>query len=241
MLPAAAAALGQRAATCGSGSSSSGLLPAALDRLQRALFSTASDNDYSLVMKKAAEVSTECASPPLPPGEGGITFGVPLETFARKALVMSMSRVAGQQGTGNTLDNAAAPGWRIEFEAAAKWQNPLQGWNSTADPLENVGRSTLFFDTKEQAVAFAEKAGWEIEVVEPQRRRRDRQKRFNAYGDNYTGARAVARAGSLRPEGGQGGRRFSLPPCLLSAFAAAAAAHLNPSLFPTLLPVAPPT
>lgn len=105
--------------------------------------------------------------------------------------MLSPARVAGQQGLGNTLDNAAAPGWKIEFETRAKWQNPLQGWNSTADPLENVGRSSLFFFTKEQAVAFAAKAGWEVEVVEPQRRRRERQRRFNSYGDNYTGERAA--------------------------------------------------
>lgn len=113
----------------------------------------------------------------------------------------SLARVAGQQGVGNTLENAAAPAWRIEFEARAKWQNPLQGWNSTADPLENVGRSSLFFFTKEQAVAYAQKAGWEVEVVEPQVRRKDRQKRFNSYGDNYT---------SERTRGGSGGQRRGL-------------------------------
>jgi NADH dehydrogenase (ubiquinone) Fe-S protein 4 len=107
---------------------------------------------------------------------------------------MSASRVAGQQGTGNTLENKSAPAWRIEFETRAKWQNPLQGWNSTADPLENVGRSSLFFFTKEQAVAYAEKAGWEVEVVEPNLRRKDRQKRYNSYGDNYTGGRAGSAA-----------------------------------------------
>ncbi|KIY95819.1 NADH dehydrogenase (ubiquinone) Fe-Sprotein 4 [Monoraphidium neglectum] len=137
-------------------------------------------------MTQAAQLATETASAPLPPGEGGVTFGVPLETFKRKAVIMSASRVAGQQGTGNTLENKSAPAWRIEFETRAKWQNPLQGWNSTADPLENVGRSSLFFFTKEQAVAYAEKAGWEVEVVEPNLRRKDRQKRYNSYGDNYT-------------------------------------------------------
>lgn len=153
-----------------------------------ASFSTAlaKEGDYSLVMAQAAELSVETASPPLPAGEGGITFGVPLETFKRKAIVLSVSRVAGQQGVGNTIDNTAAPAWKIEFEARGKWQNPLQGWNSTADPLENVGRSSLFFFTKEEAVAFAEKAGWEVEVSEPNRRRRDRQRRFNSYGDNFT-------------------------------------------------------
>jgi NADH dehydrogenase (ubiquinone) Fe-S protein 4 len=49
-----------------------------------------------------------------------------------------------------------------------------------------VGRSSLFFFTKEQAIAYATKAGWEVEVIEPALRRKDRQKRFLGYGDNFT-------------------------------------------------------
>lgn len=104
-----------------------------------------------------------------------------------QAIILSPCRVAGQQGIGSTIENQSAPAWRIEFETMGKWQNPLQGWNSTADPLENVGRTQLYFYTKEQAVAYAQKAGWEVEVVEPNVRRKDRQRRFNGYGDNFTG------------------------------------------------------
>ena len=59
------------------------------------------------------------------------------------------------------------------------------GWTSSADPLENVGRASLFFYTKEEAMAFCTKHGWEYEVDEPRQRRNDRQKRFNSYGDKY--------------------------------------------------------
>ncbi len=38
--------------------------------------------------------------------------------------------------------------WRIEFETESKWENPLMGWTSTADSLENVGRMTMAFDSK---------------------------------------------------------------------------------------------
>lgn len=38
------------------------------------------------------------------------------------------------------------------------------GWTSTADPLENVGRATLLFHTKEEAIAFCQKHGWEAQV-----------------------------------------------------------------------------
>jgi NADH dehydrogenase (ubiquinone) Fe-S protein 4 len=56
------------------------------------------------------------------------------------------------------------------------------GWTSTADPLENVARSSLQFFTKEQAIEFARKNGWEFEVVEPQARRTTRQRRYAGYG-----------------------------------------------------------
>jgi hypothetical protein len=67
----------------------SALAPALGCLLQRGAFSTAAKEDYSIVMSKAMEVSTECASAPLPPGEGGVTFGVPLETFKRKVRARS--------------------------------------------------------------------------------------------------------------------------------------------------------
>jgi hypothetical protein len=38
------------------------------------------------------------------------------------------------------------------------------GWTSTADALENVGRASLLFHTKEEAVAFCRKHGWEPQV-----------------------------------------------------------------------------
>ena len=64
-------------------------------------------------------------------------------------------------------------------------ENPLIGWTSTADTLENVGRSALNFFTKEEAVAFCTKHGWECEVDEPAQRSKTRQKRFSGYGDNF--------------------------------------------------------
>jgi ETC complex I subunit conserved region len=59
------------------------------------------------------------------------------------------------------------------------------GWTSSADPLDNVGRASLFFYTQSQAEAYCKKHGWEFSVSEPHEKRTARQKRFNAYGDNY--------------------------------------------------------
>lgn len=78
--------------------------------LQRALYSTAppaepapapakpKEGDYSLVMAQAAQLATECASAPLPPGEGGVTFGVPLETFKRKVRYAARRAIAAVLG-----------------------------------------------------------------------------------------------------------------------------------------------
>lgn len=67
-----------------------------------------------------------------------------------------------------------------------RWINPLMGWTSTADPMENVTRSSMAFNTKEDAIAFATKHGWEVaSVEEPNVRRLDRQKRYQGYGDKF--------------------------------------------------------
>ena len=52
----------------------------------------------------------------------------------------------------------------LPLACACRWINPLMGWTSTSDPLENVGRSALLFHTKEEAIAFCQKHGWEAQV-----------------------------------------------------------------------------
>jgi hypothetical protein len=39
---------------------------------------------------------------------------------------------------------------------AARWENPLMGWTSTNDPRMHL---TLYFDTKDEALRFAERQG----------------------------------------------------------------------------------
>ncbi len=52
------------------------------------------------------------------------------------------------------LSAGGGPAWKVQHENKGKWINPLIGWTSTADPLENVARQ-LYFPTKEDAIAFA--------------------------------------------------------------------------------------
>lgn len=49
-----------------------------------------------------------------------------------------------------------------------RWENPLMGWQSSADFMQG---ERMFFKSKEDAIAFAEKQGYEYFVQEPNERR----------------------------------------------------------------------
>lgn len=91
------------------------------------------------------------------------------------------------------LSNNVSSGQITEFLHAfhvgtfvgCRWVNPLIGWTSTSDPLESVARTSLSFYTKEEAIAFAIKVGWDYELQLPHAKRQERQKRFFGYGDNF--------------------------------------------------------
>ncbi|XP_036877985.1 NADH dehydrogenase [ubiquinone] iron-sulfur protein 4, mitochondrial isoform X2 [Manis javanica] len=75
--------------------------------------------------------------------------GVPEEHIkTRKVRIFVPARNNMQSGVNNTKK------WKMEFDTRERWENPLMGWASTADPLSNM---VLTFSTKEDAVAFAEK------------------------------------------------------------------------------------
>nr|CAG4648887.1 EOG090X0DNW [Polyphemus pediculus] len=80
---------------------------------------------------------------------------------------------AMQSGTSNTHK------WKLEFETRERWENPLMGWSSTGDPLSNV---ELSFGSKEEAIAYCEKYGWEYSVSKVI----DKQPRSKSYGANFS-------------------------------------------------------
>eukprot|EP00007_Cunea_sp_BSH-02190019_P005145 CAMPEP_0174241376 /NCGR_PEP_ID=MMETSP0417-20130205/23131_1 /TAXON_ID=242541 /ORGANISM="Mayorella sp, Strain BSH-02190019" /LENGTH=90 /DNA_ID=CAMNT_0015320603 /DNA_START=236 /DNA_END=508 /DNA_ORIENTATION=+ len=51
--------------------------------------------------------------------------------------------------------------WMLDFVRESTWSNPLMGWTSTRDPTTNLH---LAFDTKEEAIAYAERNGLKYEV-----------------------------------------------------------------------------
>jgi NADH dehydrogenase (ubiquinone) Fe-S protein 4 len=81
------------------------------------------------------------------------------------------------------------------------------GWTSTADPLENVGRAALAFDTEASARAFCERHGWRYSVKQPALSLKARPKHRLQYGDNFSVKRKGIPEGGLVSEtmGGGGG------------------------------------
>jgi NADH dehydrogenase (ubiquinone) Fe-S protein 4 len=60
--------------------------------------------------------------------------------------------------------------WRMDWDILPKghrWENPLMGWQSSADMMQGT---RIFFETKEAAIHFAEKQGYEYYVQEPNTR-----------------------------------------------------------------------
>ena len=74
---------------------------------------------------------------------------------------------------------AGAKRWVLEFESnMAPPVDPLMGWTGSVDPS---GQVRLFFDTKDEAIAFARANGMPNQVAEPPEAKRI----LKAYGDNF--------------------------------------------------------
>lgn len=75
--------------------------------------------------------------------------------------------------------------WRLEFEPeSARTPDPLMGWTSSHDMRQQV---ELEFDTKEEAIAYAEKNGIPAQVFEPHAPR----PKPKSYADNFRFDRKV--------------------------------------------------
>ncbi|KAK3884134.1 hypothetical protein Pcinc_000903 [Petrolisthes cinctipes] len=100
--------------------------------------------------------------------------GVPEEHIkTRKVFIKVPTKNSMQSGTNNLHR------WRITFDERERWENPLMGWASTADPLSNV---QVDFPSRETAIAFCEKNGWEWETEDPA----VKPPRVKSYGANFS-------------------------------------------------------
>ncbi|XP_020499573.1 NADH dehydrogenase [ubiquinone] iron-sulfur protein 4, mitochondrial [Labrus bergylta] len=100
--------------------------------------------------------------------------GVPEEHIkTRKVHIFVPAKTAMQSGVNSTKK------WKMDFDTRERWENPLMGWASTADPLSNM---LLAFSSKEDAIAFAEKNGWSYDVTD----KRSAKPRVKSYGANFS-------------------------------------------------------
>ena len=89
------------------------------------------------------------------------------------ARIYRPAKTAMQSGQANTKD------WLLEHEpAAARFIDPLMGWTGSTDTR---GQVRLAFDTREEAIAYAERNGIAYRLDEPTPRKAIRK----SYSDNF--------------------------------------------------------
>ena len=84
---------------------------------------------------------------------------------------------AMQSGKANSKE------WMLEFESETpRTVDPLMGWIGNADTNSQV---RMYFDTREEAIAFAKRQGIAFQVTEPREARRV----IKTYADNFAANR----------------------------------------------------
>ncbi|KZF23283.1 hypothetical protein L228DRAFT_246033 [Xylona heveae TC161] len=98
------------------------------------------------------------------PGEAvpaAVLSGAPLDLQARTVRIYRPAKTATQSGDWHGHH------WRMDWDVLGKghrWENPLIGWQSSADAMQGTH---LNFKSKEDAILFAQKQGYEYFVQEP--------------------------------------------------------------------------
>ena len=96
------------------------------------------------------------------------------------ARIFRPSKTAMQSGKQKTQD------WVLEFEATdARRSDPLMGWTQTADTSSSQIR--LSFDTREEAVRYADQHAIAFQLIDPKPAKRI----LKAYADNFAFGRKV--------------------------------------------------
>ncbi|PAV17144.1 NADH dehydrogenase Fe-S 4 [Pyrrhoderma noxium] len=141
--------------------------------LARAQSTSAPQTGVDVVEKQSTEVTTT-----IPPKEAitaDVISGAPAELRHRSVRIFKPTR--------NTMQSGGAKGekWRIDFDilqGSGRWENPQMGWASSADYMQGT---RLSFRSKEDAIYFAEKQGWDY-FVQPETVKRVPPKN---YSENY--------------------------------------------------------
>ena len=89
------------------------------------------------------------------------------------ARIYKPAKTAMQSGKAKTRD------WILEFEpSSARLADPLMGWTSSSDM---DGQIRLSFETREEAIAYAQRHGIAFQLFEPKEPKRI----IKAYADNF--------------------------------------------------------
>ncbi|XP_046861647.1 NADH dehydrogenase [ubiquinone] iron-sulfur protein 4, mitochondrial-like [Xenia sp. Carnegie-2017] len=135
-------------------------------------FNTAVDTDNEKSANKEVEVVSKVKQ-----SELATLAGVPMEQLkTRKVTIFSPAQNAMQSGTFNSKN------WRLEFNTQERWENPLMGWTSSADPLSNM---VVNFSSKQAAINYIEAQGWDYEVEDKQ----EVKTIAKSYGKNFSWAK----------------------------------------------------
>ncbi len=90
-----------------------------------------------------------------------------------------VARISRPAKTAMQSGQAKTKRWMLDWEPeTAKSADPLMGWTSSSDMK---GQIRLFFATKEEAIAYAERKGLDYRVIEPQ----ERTAKTVSYSDNF--------------------------------------------------------
>lgn len=101
--------------------------------------------------------------------------GIPEEQLKeRRVRIYQPSKNAMQSGTNNIHH------WQMEFNNCQRWENPLMGWTSTADPLSNL---KVQFNSPEEAIEHCEKNGWSWYIDVP---KIEKEMKPKNYGLNFS-------------------------------------------------------
>jgi hypothetical protein len=107
-----------------------------------------------------------------PPERASLSITPGIEA-AMTARIYKPSRTAMQSGQARTKQ------WQLEYDAdRPRTVEPLMGYTSSSDMLSQV---RLSFDTKEEAIAYAERHGIAYRVQEPKEKGTKRM----SYSDNF--------------------------------------------------------
>ena len=99
-------------------------------------------------------------------------LGVPEGVTRRTVRIYSPAKTAMQSGTSLSEE------WKIDFDIQEKWQNELMGWSSSADTVQAL---RIKFDTKEAAILFAERQGYDYRVEVP----KETKFKVRSYSSNF--------------------------------------------------------